>query len=192
MIVPFKEWRAKDRHRPCIAPFCTNDSSDRYNVPLCQEHTLAIWLMVDQDMREQGITADEVKRENRERVEARAAAVRPTTPGFIYYLELGEYLKIGFTNNLWRRMREYPPNATLLAYHHGDRDAEAALHAKFAAFRDAGREWYLDVPEIREHIATTETEDTPADLADLKKKRRSDPSGPRLRGKTSRNARRTV
>lgn len=177
------EWRPRGTHRPCIVQLCNNDSSDRYEVPLCQEHVLAIWVMVDKDMREQGITSDEVVREHREQDAARAKANLDAAPGHIYYLELGEYLKIGYTKDLWRRIHEYPPNAVLLAQHEGTREDEKRLHDQFAAFRDSGREWYLDVPEIREHIA--QIPDGPL-VREVRKKRRSDPTPPKPRKSSSR------
>lgn len=187
-VRPF-EWRELDEHRPCTVQLCSNPSSDRYRVPFCQEHILYIWSLVEQDMKHKGITVDDYEREQDEQASRRAREVAAAVPGFIYYLQVGEYLKIGFTANLDRRMREYPPNARLLACHYGTPDDERELHVRFAAFRDAGREWYLDVPEIRAHIEKVNEEHPLGHLRTAERRRRTDPTGPRLRGKTSRNAR---
>lgn len=155
--------RDPDRHQGCAWILCPQDASDRWPLPLCQEHALYIWSVVDADIRESGKTAEDLKREQRERSEARirdnaeqarAAGRRARTAGFIYYLEVGGLIKIGFTRNAWRRGSEYPPSAELLAMHYGTEADERRIHERFAAYRDAGREWYLDCQEIRDHIAT--------------------------------------
>jgi len=45
------------------------------------------------------------------------------------------------------------------------------------------------VPEIRAHIDQVNQEHPLGDLANAERRRRTDPTGPRLRTKTSRNAR---
>lgn len=50
------------------------------------------------------------------------------------------------------RLRQYPPTAVLLATRPGTRLDEKALHGQFAAYLHAGREWFRDVPELRDHI----------------------------------------
>lgn len=78
---------------------------------------------------------------------------KPDQPrGFIYYLRVGEHVKIGWTKNLHQRMRAYPPTSELLGHHYGTKADERALHQQFAAYLAGGREWFSDVPELREHI----------------------------------------
>lgn len=187
-VRPF-EWRRSDQHRPCTVQFCTNESSKRYPVPFCHEHILYIWSLVERDMRHQGITVEDYDRDQAEQTRKRAQEIADAIPGFIYYLQVGEHLKIGYTTDLQRRVREYPPTARLLARHHGTPDDEKELHARFAAFRTSGREWYLDVPEIRAHIGEVNEQHPLHDSRTVERSRRTDPTGPRLRTKTSRNAR---
>lgn len=187
-IKPF-EWRELDEHRPCTVQLCSNPSSDRYRVPFCQEHILYLWSLVEQDMKHKGITVDDYERDQDEQARTRAQRAADAVPGFIYYLQVGEYLKIGFTTDLQRRVREYPPSARLLARHHGTQDDEKSLHAHFAAFRASGREWYLDVPEIRAHIGTVDEQHPLGHSQTTERPRRDDSTGPRLRTKTSRGAR---
>lgn len=142
------DWRDIGRHRPCIWQLCSKDASDRYQVPLCQEHTLLIWAMVEQDRCESGLDYDP------DELLTQSARPRPAVEvGWIYYLQVGDYLKIGFTRNLHQRISQYPPNAELLATHHGTLDDEQRLHGRFRAYLDSGREWYADADEIRDHIA---------------------------------------
>lgn len=191
VTIPPREWRtAPGQYRPCTVQYCGNQSSERYPVPFCQEHILYIWSLVEGDMRRQGITLEKYSQQQLEQAEQRVAEMDAQRPGVIYYLEVGEYLKIGHTKNLYRRMREYPPNARLLASQAGSREEERALHHRFSAYCDSGREWYRDVPEIREHIAGVVAQEGKTGPG-LERKRRSDPgkTRPRLRTKTARNAR---
>lgn len=72
--------------------------------------------------------------------------------GFIYHLRVGEHVKIDWTKNLHQRMRAYPPTSELLGHHYGTKADERALHLQFAAYLAGGREWFRDVPELRQHI----------------------------------------
>jgi len=184
-----KDWRDPDRHRPCIVTLCTNDSTDRYPVPFCQEHVLYFWMLVEKDMREQGVTVEDVERRQREDLDRRIKEREDARPGTVYYLEVGDFLKIGYTRDLWRRMREYPPNAVLLAREEGTPDDERALHKRFAAYLESGREWFRDAPEIRAHIEEVRARSDQNGVQDLKRERRERKPRPRLRSKTSRNAR---
>lgn len=133
------------RFKRCAIGFCPNEASQRYQLPLCQEHILAIWLTVEEDMRNAGWTPDQM----------RAAAKRnhgTVADGQVYYLKIDDYIKIGYTKNLKRRMLQYPPNAELLAHNPGTEADERRIHEKFSAYLTSGREWFRDVPEIRRHI----------------------------------------
>lgn len=92
---------------------------------------------------------------NRENEEAkrRESERRSQLPGWIYYLKVGDLLKIGYATILYDRLRQYPPNITVLAVHPGTRDLETHLHRKFRLHRERGREWYTDAQVIREHIS---------------------------------------
>lgn len=161
--MPLGWWRRDPgKYQVCAWMLCKNECSNRYQLPLCQQHILFIWSMVDADIRESGKTAEDVRREERARlaaeerhtIERNRARARRDSHGFVYYLEVGGMIKIGFTKNAWRRGGEYPPSAQLLAMHYGTQADERKLHERFAAYREAGREWYMDCQEIRDHIAT--------------------------------------
>lgn len=148
---PIYDWRSRlheGRYRPCLVELCSRDSSDRYDVPLCHEHVLSIWAMVDEDMRAYGMGA--------EAVEAGYQARRPQSNaiiGIIYCLRIGDYIKIGWTGNLERRLGQYPPNAKLLAWENGSRKDERELHRRFSAYLASGREWFNPASEILAYIA---------------------------------------
>lgn len=161
---------------------CTRSTTDRYPLPLCHEHVLYVWSTVDADVRdsltrgellEQHAVAEQQTRTARER------RIRSSHGnGEIYYLQVGDSIKIGHTGNLNRRMPGYPPGAKLLARHPGTVADEQALHRQFRAYCTAGREWYSPAPEIRKHIAAVQAEyGTPrADLYERKDPHRSRPT----------------
>lgn len=155
-----RDWRPLDGSRPCIFLECMNESSDRYYLPLCQGHILAVWAAVEGDMREAGISvegalqieAEEYQRQEDEKEERRKQKLAEID-GWVYYIKIGDHIKIGHTKDLYQRFARYPPNAEILAYHEGSRADERWMHHKFAAYLATGREWFNDVTEIRQHIA---------------------------------------
>ena len=75
-----------------------------------------------------------------------------TRPGWIYYLQVGDLIKIGFTYDLDRRVAQYPPNVKLLAFHAGTWELEQALHRRFSLEREKGREWYRPSEVVMKHV----------------------------------------
>lgn len=88
----------------------------------------------------------------RPEVEPAPVPVPEPRRGVVYYLRSGGYIKIGWTSDLTKRMRAYPPDSLLLAHHPGTRADETTMHRKFAAHRTHGREWYAMVPPLVRHI----------------------------------------
>mgnify|MGYP002737250170 CR=1 FL=1 len=93
---------------------------------------------------------------------------RRTVPktGLIYYLEDDGLIKIGWTSNLQRRMRQFLPNHKLLAVEPGTRSDERRIHRKFAVHLTHGNEWFAAVPSIRKHIEMVKARhgEPPADI----------------------------
>lgn len=139
-------------------------------IPLCYEHANRVWAYVDQaestaekDQAKAGLDAalefdrangarssrDEADYRNRKRN-------RLTEPGEVYYLLVGELVKIGFTANLESRLKQYPPNAILLTRHPGTMTLEADMHNRFKRHLAKGREWFRQAPELMEHIQGVE------------------------------------
>jgi hypothetical protein len=140
---------------------------NRYGV-LCTTHAVDVATAVIQhqtDMQrvkdffehqttERAVRADEWRREE-ERYEAEKARVRKDADGFVYYLQVGERLKIGYSVDVKRRMRAYPPGSRLLAVEPGDRDLETRRHRQFAGSLTDGREWFsptLDILELVQEL----------------------------------------
>lgn len=103
---------------------------------------------------------DEARRrenERRQRREEREATTRQQLGGhlgFVYYLEVGERIKVGFSSDLRKRMRQYPPGSRLLAIEPGDFDLEALRHKQFSGSRTDGREWFTPTSDLLDHIRT--------------------------------------
>ncbi|MDT0302918.1 GIY-YIG nuclease family protein [Streptomonospora wellingtoniae] len=164
--------REEDQFHTCEARHCHEPIWKPLRVPFCHEHVLACWALIEEEreltdrsaeyLRKQHRAAearDRKKRDQKMRAENPAAAkmlddfFEDLQRGYIYYLQIGDYLKIGYTQSLHERLRSYPPNAELLAVNRGTEDDEKKVHEKFAAYCESGREWYRDVEEIRKHIA---------------------------------------
>lgn len=74
-------------------------------------------------------------------------------PGWVYYIRIGDTYKIGYARQVASRMRQYPPNAELLAVEPGTPKIEKARHSLFRAHLAYGREWFRTNPELDQWIA---------------------------------------
>jgi hypothetical protein len=86
----------------------------------------------------------------------------------VYFVKVGDHIKIGYSANPERRVRRLmasstryspPPGTPLdlasrvtLRVMDGDTGTERALHRALEDFR-VGTEWFLDEPEVRDFIA---------------------------------------
>lgn len=99
--------------------------------------------------------------------------------GLIYYIRIGWNIKIGWTSNLERRMKDYPPDTLILAVHPGTEQDERRIHKKFAHLITDGREWFPAAPQILEHIESVKREH--GEPQQITARRKPDPiKGPRL------------
>lgn len=204
----FRKDPANTPQRCIWGPFCDSPASDRYPFPFCQEHLLLMWSYVDEDIRATQKTSEERDQEQEqvfiEAQERHDDAIKDNMsppkprhvnelqpPGLIYYLQVGDYIKVGYTSNAKRRGSEYPPGSKLLLSYPGSREDEKRLHEKFVAYREAGREWYMDAAEIREHIEEMKAQHGRFE-AGLQRRARHDPTPVSPRPRTSRGIARRV
>lgn len=93
----------------------------------------------------------------------------------IYVLRSDNLVKIGFTDNLRKRVREIigavPVPVEFVGHMPGDRDVEAHLHERFAATRFSG-EWFVETPAMRAVFDTILTPQMPAPQSKAKERRR--------------------
>jgi hypothetical protein len=138
----------------CVMPKCREKPDPTWpDLSLCESHAFAVWRTTDFRY-----GYDARKRHEEELERARAEVTKPKraipTDGVVYYANVGGgHIKIGWTGDLTKRMRQYPPNTVLLAVHPGTRADERKLHKRFAVHRAFGTEWYPMVPVILDHIA---------------------------------------
>lgn len=148
-----------DPPKRCIWHRCdTEVASGLLYVPLCYEHAT----FVHDEVEAHADRVSLIVERRRERFMAEQLAARglqpyvppkpEPKPEIIYYLQVGGHIKIGWTSDLGKRMRSYPPNTELLAIHPGRRADERALHKRFAVHRSHGQEWYPLVPVLLDHI----------------------------------------
>lgn len=71
--------------------------------------------------------------------------------GWVYYLRVGDQVKIGFSSNVHQRLRSYPPGSELLAMEPGDKKLERRRHNEFGEWLVAGREWFQPSEELLQH-----------------------------------------
>lgn len=142
-----------------------------YRVHLCTDHANHVRDTMNArdaeiEQRSDQLTAE--ARANRERSARKLDAGKPLTegdiaPGWVYYVELDGLIKIGFSKDVTRRMRQYAPTARLLAVEPGTKKVEKERHQTFRAHLARGREWFRDTDEIRTWITTVTDQFGPAD-----------------------------
>lgn len=136
--------------------FCDQPSLPGAPFPICLEHAAKIMAFLNE------MTPSALE----DRVAAMGQAVRQDRIGaterrrrapdvyVVYYLQVGDVIKIGYTANLPTRLRSYPPNSRLLAYESGGPSLEAQRHMEFAEDLVAGREWFTPSARLLAHIAS--------------------------------------
>lgn len=136
-----------------------------HGTPMCEEHAWEVWAILDA-LKDYQVTRERAKKHMLEREEAlnreaRKKAVnlaetwksqRWIEPGWIYYLHVGGIVKIGYTTDLERRMKQYPPHSSLLAVHPGTPKLEREMHHKFLHLLANGREWFKVADDLTNHI----------------------------------------
>lgn len=127
----------------CLIHGCQTGTRVSYLV--CDDHAVEVWTHVEafKDTPSSPIPRDVV---------IPRAPVDPNAGQWIYYLQLDDKIKIGWTANYSQRMKAYPPHAFVLAKHEGTRTDERDLHRTFKPSRAAGREWYHQTSELMAHI----------------------------------------
>lgn len=142
----------------CAYPECSDYALYR-GTPLCREHAAHVWSIFE--AREPALHQELVREQykdlqlERKDAETEATETRRLTaqrPGYVYYVEVGDRIKIGFTENVANRMRAYPPTSTLLAVHPGTPSMEKEMHSKFRVHLAEGREWFKPSEELAAHI----------------------------------------
>lgn len=125
----------------CCAPDCSAPSLEDAPFSICTAHYIEIarhWDSQKADFRSLGEKAPAVPE----------PALAPL--GCVYFLRLGDRVKIGHTRDLRRRRREVPHDE-LLAAIPGGQETERDWHRRFDHLRWQG-EWFAATPELLEAI----------------------------------------
>lgn len=187
--------RWHDFHRgkwtQCMVPECKFQVPKLLNltsglaIPICSVHQVAVWEHVNESLDDPDIS------ESREALRARRDAIRLEEeakraawseearrfaaedrrdldlPGDVYYVRVGSLVKVGWTTDLYRRIRAYGADAELLVHYPGTRRDETNLHRNLAPSRAKGREWYHDDPIIRAFVANAVRQYGPPQITDF-------------------------
>lgn len=136
----------------CYWPMC--GSPKWTSVPgmeLCQKHALSVWQNVD-TLVQGGEVQPPVPVVKIDPTQLPPPLPQTPDGGWIYYLQIGDRIKIGYASSMYNRMRSYPPNSILLAVHPGKIADERRIHREVAHHRVAGREWYGVTPEMVAYV----------------------------------------
>ena len=167
----------------CVATGCTRTADERAierGVNLCEIHAYVIVTAFPPPT-----TCRECDSRAAEEALLRAERAKANTAeGVIYYLAINGEIKIGWTSNLHRRMRDYPPSAELLATEPGTKTLERARHQQFNEYLTHGREWFETGRFLLEHIDTlVEKHGEPPTIATLSTPMKAtEPSTLKVRG----------
>lgn len=131
------------------------------DLPICYRHAAVIWHQFLGEFGKRpgfiGAVADV-----RDALDARDAAeherekadhLANTTNGDIYFIRLNGLVKVGWTRNIWQRLKSYGASAELLVNYPASRDDETNLHRQLRPALAKGREWYEDGPIIADFIS---------------------------------------
>lgn len=153
----------------CVVPVgdedipCGRDSMPHAPFSICIKHSMSLYQAVLDNLRGPD------RREQYEAAMAEKRAKRATDSedgGVVYYVRVGELIKIGTTRQeLHIRFSELPPSKQLLATEPGGFRLEKTRHLQFRHLRAKIGEWFHPAPELWSHIAGLRAEHgEPAEL----------------------------
>lgn len=120
-------------------------------LPICHPHAAVVWRQmvsnyVDDPKFIEAIADVNERVAEREMVDAdeRKRHRKAMKHGDIYFIRLNDLVKVGWTRDLWGRVKSYGASAQLLVAYPGTRDDETNLHRQLRPALAKGREWYED------------------------------------------------
>lgn len=133
--------------------FCDNASADAMPFPICSHHAMKIFTEMSDRLAEVKRDPMRLLMAGFDEIETnRRRAARVKAPTVIYYVQVGDVVKIGVTSDLPTRLRAYPPHRKLLAYEPDTGGVEKRRHAEFAEYLHSGNEWFTLGPRLAKHI----------------------------------------
>lgn len=117
----------------CSITNCGRDAFYLTPLRICGTHATAIWHAVEQ---------------SRAPVEPNPIPPPPES-GHIYFVKIGDLVKVGWSSRLIERLKQYGASAEVLVHYPATRSDEALLHQQLEPSRAKGAEWYRDDPILR-------------------------------------------
>lgn len=126
--------------------FCDAPSLDAAPFPICARHARQVYEWAGDMLRARDLGL------------MRPAELVPlppveSEPHVVYYLRIGDHIKIGTTYRLDERVKAYPPGVRVLATEVGDRSVEGRRLRQFNEYLAYGREWFHPGARLLDHIA---------------------------------------
>lgn len=128
----------------CCWPTCEVTSSEQASLPLCDRHMLRVYREVD------GIIKGASPAMQLRAIDGMLDERKK--PGFVYIIQFSDRVKIGFTENLARRLSELPYDR-VLAVTPGSLTKERQFHRKFRDLHVKG-DWFHAGPALLEFAAS--------------------------------------
>lgn len=161
-----------DRWTKCMVPGCKFtvpkllDFTHGIAIAICTVHQVAVWEHVNDTLDEPDVDQtraamrarrDAIRLAEEDVREAEAELARQQkrdldAPGDVYYVRVGDLIKVGWTSDLYARVRSYGPGAELLVHFKGTRRDETNLHRNLVPSRAKGREWYHEDAVVQAFI----------------------------------------
>lgn len=137
--------------------FCDAPSAPDMPFPICTKHAARVWRRVQDnfDAKKRDIV-DRACLPERQQDRIREAEARKDAyakQSVVYYVRIGDHIKIGTTTNVSARLSQLRCDRdNLLATEPGDRTLEQQRHREFAAERIGRRENFNPSPRLIKHI----------------------------------------
>lgn len=146
----------------CLVPGCgqnlmiyggfipPEDRNVNTTLPLCFNHAVMIWQQVQRDrwLPEVIETAEQLHArhvaEEAARQHEQAQAFKARRDGLMYFVRINDLVKVGWTRDFRRRLKEYGAGAVVLCHYPATSDDETTLHRQLRSVLAKGREWYHD------------------------------------------------
>lgn len=132
------------KERVCITDKCDSEVPEGITTMLCVEHLRHAWASYELL---KGTDADEFRKPARSNVSPKNHDAR----GFVYFAQVGRYVKIGWASDVQRRMTALKASA-LYTYFPGTRADEKSLHVTFRKYLADGAEYFHPTPTLMKYI----------------------------------------
>lgn len=139
--------------------FCDRPTHEDMPFPICLDHALKLYLHMSDEVRRRALGGPEERAAAQARMNDRDARRRDAqrAQSVVYYLRLGQYIKIGYTENMQERLKALrvydDTQGAVLATEPGGRREERARHLQFADLRvNRRREDFKAEDSLMRHI----------------------------------------